>query len=342
MNTPTILTVILNYRTPEMTLKSAAAAVREMDGLRGEILIIDNDSRDDSFDMISREVASRGWDRDNHVRVVQSGHNGGFGAGNNIAFEIGLSNGEKPDFYYLLNSDAWPEPGAIHRLRDFMIAYPRAGMAGSSVFGDDGAPHRTAFRFPSIAGEFEAAARTGFISRWLKDSIVAITIPQQDAQVDWVAGASLMMRSQMLDEIGVFDETFFLYFEETDLSRRAARAGWRTHYVPGSVVTHIGSVSTGMKTWRRTPQYWFDSRLYYYSKNHGATYATLATLSRIGGCMIWQLRRLISNKPQVDPEGFLGDLITHSVRALFRRGSNPTGVAHPQTPINRTVMEDRK
>lgn len=337
MTDPTILTIILNFRTPELTLKAAAAALREMEGLRGEVLIVDNGSGDDSFDVLSKQAEDRGWTKDNRLRVAQSPRNGGFGAGVNFAMRTGLSDGGEPDFFYLLNSDAWPEPGAIRHLRDFLIANPGAGMAGSYVRGVDGAPHRTAFRFPSIAGEFEMAARTGVFSRLLKNSIVAVPIPKQETQVDWTAGASLMIRARMLDEIGGFDETFFLYFEETDLCRRAARAGWRTHYVPRSEVIHVGSASTGMKTWSRTPGYWFDSRLHYFAKNHGVIYAALATLARICGCVIWRLRRLISTKPQGDPDWFLRDLIAHSLRALIRRPARGGDL-----PLPGPVAEDRK
>ncbi|MDX2483772.1 MAG: glycosyltransferase, partial [Pseudodonghicola sp.] len=154
MNQPTVLCVILNYRTPELTLKAAAAAVTAMEGMPGEIVIVDNDSGDGSFDQMSQAATSRGWTTGNRLRVLDAGRNGGFGAGMNFGMRAGLSSGETPAFYYLLNSDAFPEPGAIRHLRDFLIAHPEAGLAGSHVEGEDAKPHCTAFRFPSIAGEF--------------------------------------------------------------------------------------------------------------------------------------------------------------------------------------------
>lgn len=337
MTNPTLLTVILNYRTPELTLKATKAALREMGGLSGEIIIVDNDSQDGSFELIAKALIENGWDKDSMVRILQSGHNGGFGAGNNVALRAGLSNGEQPDFVYILNSDAWPEPGAIRVLQGFLLANPKTGMVGSYVQGNDGAPHSTAFRFPSIAGEFEGAVRTGIFSRLLKDSIVALPMPKTDTKVDWVAGASLMMQRKMLDEIGLFDETFFLYFEETDLCRRAANAGWSTVYVPESAVTHIGSASTGMKTWPRTPDYWFDSRLHYFAKNHGVFYTLLATLARISGLMIWGLRRLVSDKPQSDPDNFLLDLIVHSSKAII-----PGRSKRDKLRVHGAILEDSK
>ncbi|PCH72953.1 MAG: glycosyl transferase [Rhodobacteraceae bacterium] len=337
---PTVLTVILNYRTPEMALDSAAAAVRAMDGIKGEILIVDNASPDDSYELILATLADANWNREGRVRVVQSGHNGGFGAGNNFGMQTGLSSGEKPDFYYLLNSDAFPNPKAIIRLRDFLTAYPRAGLAGGQSRGLNGELQHSAFRFPSIASEFETGAKTGFISRLLKNSRVSIPIPDADTQVDWVEGSNLMLRRQMLDEIGMFDEIFFLYFEETELCFRAAQAGWRAYFVPSSEVLHIGSASTGMKSWSRTPQYWFDSRCYFYTKNHGAAYMAATTLARIAGCVIWRVRRVSPNKPLGDPPMFLRDLVTHSIRVLF--GRTPQKVAPDQLPATQAVMEDQK
>ena len=139
----------------------------------------------------------------------------------NLGMLAGLPDGSQPDFYYLLNSDAFPEPKAIQHLQDFLVANPGAGLVGSFVRGVDGTPHATAFRFPSIAGEFESAARTGVISRLLRRFIIALPMPKTERQVDWTAGASLMIRRQVIEDIGGFDESFFLYFEETDLCRRA-------------------------------------------------------------------------------------------------------------------------
>ncbi|MCI5097671.1 MAG: glycosyltransferase family 2 protein [Rhodobacteraceae bacterium] len=334
----TILTIILNFRTPEMTVKSAAAAMAQMETLPGEILIIDNGSGDDSFELIRDEADSRGWLDSGRLRVLQSPRNGGFGAGMNLGMHAALSDGSLPDFYYLLNSDAFPQDNAIRILRDFLVATPKAGMAGSYIRGVDGEPHCTAFRFPSIAGEFEGAARTGVISRMFRDSVVALGIPEKTTQVDWTAGASLMLRREMIDQIGGFDETFFLYFEETDLCQRATQAGWRIYYVPESEVAHVGSASTGMKTWARTPQYWFDSRLHYFTKTHGSGYAVAATVARIAGCLIWRVRRVIQDKPQGDPARFLRDLIAHSLRALTRK----TEQSDKGLSLSAPVSEDTK
>lgn len=304
----TVLCVILNWRTAEMTKRAVQAALVAMEGIEGAITVVDNDSQDGSFEALS--AAAEGWPR---VRVLQSGRNGGYGAGNNVGIRAGLPDGSKPDYVYILNSDAFPEPGAIRVLLDYLEAHPDTGFAGSYIYGEDGHPHVSAFRFPSIASELEGAAKTGPISKLLKGAIVAPALPGVTSRVDWVAGASVLMRQAMLDRIGLFDETFFLYFEETDLFLRGARAGWQATYVVESRVMHLGSVSTGMREWKRVPDYWFASRQHYFTKNHGRLYALGATAAHVAGLGIYGLRVLIGRKKPHSPPHFVRDLLRHSL-----------------------------
>ncbi len=314
----TLLTVLLNWRSADMTLQAAEAALRALAGIDGALVIVDNDSGDGSFEVMQAAVRMRGWDSGPQaVRVIQSGRNGGFGAGNNVGIRAGLPGGARPNFVYILNSDAFPAPDAIAALLDHLHRNSATGFAGSYIHGPDGDAHRTAFRFPSIAGEFEAQVRFGPVSRLLAGSIVAQPIPQRTGRVDWLAGCSLMMRMDVLDRIGLFDETFFLYFEETDLCRRAARAGWPTDYVLESRVAHIGSASTGMKEWARIPEFWLDSRWHYFVKSHGRVYAMLATLAHLAGGALWRVRVIVERKPRSDPPEYLRDLAAHAVRKVF-------------------------
>ncbi|WP_204112517.1 glycosyltransferase family 2 protein [Shimia biformata] len=315
----TLLTVILNYRTPEMTLRAAKAALVAMQGIEGRIVIVDNDSGDGSFETIQAGIEANGWPSE-RVDLVASGYNGGFGAGNNFGVLHGMATmPAPPDFLYFLNSDAFVEPKAIQVLIDHLVTTPDAGVAGSFIYGSDGVPHHSAFRFPSIAGEFEGAARLGFISRVLSNYVVPLPIPNVTTRVDWLAGASMMLRRSVVEQVGLFDENFFLYFEETDLCRRVVNAGWKIDYAPGSRVEHIGSVSTGMKSWKRIPGFWLEARHYYFRKNHGVLYGAAATLAHVAGGVIWRVRRWIGGKPKRDPDLFLTDLLAHSLRGMFRR-----------------------
>lgn len=305
----TVLCVILNWRTAEMTRKATESALVAMEGVEGAIVVVDNDSQDGSFEALSTAFAGHP-----RVRVVQSGRNGGYGAGNNVGIRAGLPGGVAPDYVYILNSDAFPAPDAIRVLRDHLDTHPDVGFAGSHIHGPEGEPHTTAFRFPSALGELEGAAKTGPITRLLQRWVVAPPLPTTTQRVDWLAGASVMMRRSVLDRIGLFDETFFLYYEETDLCRRAARAGWPTVYVVESRVMHIGSVSTGMKDWRRVPDYWFRSRRHYFEKNHGRAYAVAATAAHLAGIGIYWLRTLTGRRQPHWPPHFLRDLVRHTVR----------------------------
>lgn len=308
-----VLTVILNWRTAEMTLRAVAAAETAMEGIAGAITVVDNDSGDGSFEKMSAALADH-----SRVRVVQSGRNGGFGAGNNVGIRLGLPDGSRPAFIYILNSDAFPAADAIRHLLTYLKANPQVGFAGSFIHGPDGEAHNTCFRFPSVASEFEGAARTGPISRRLAHRAVPLDVPKASGPVEWVAGASLMMRDSVLQDIGLFDENFFLYFEETDLCRRARQAGWATHFVMESRIEHIGSVSTGMKRWTRVPQYWFDSRWLYFKKEGGRSYAILATMAHVAGGLILRTRRLVQPQVRPDPPHFLRDLLSHALKQSVR------------------------
>lgn len=309
-----LLAVLLNWRTPDMTLRAAEAALRAMEGIAGALTIVDNDSGDGSWERLSAGLAQRAWAPD-RVRLLQSGRNGGFGAGNNQGIRAGLPDGGRPDLVYILNSDAFPDSDAIRALVAHLAAHPRCGLAGSRIQGEGGEPHLTTFRFPSALSELEGAARLGLLSRLLRDRAVPVPVPEATRRVDWLAGASLMIRQEVLDRVGLFDEGFFLYFEETDLCLRAARAGWETHWVRESVVTHIGSVSTGMKRWERTPEYWFDSRLRYFRKNGRPA---LATAAHVAGGLLHRARRGLAGRRAIDPPGTLRRLISHHLAHAFR------------------------
>ena len=308
-----LLSVILNYRTPEMTLNSATALLAQTKGMSASLVIVDNASDDGSFEILQAGPNGEGWNEEDWVTVIQSPKNGGFGAGNNFGIRAGMAANKKPDLVYVLNSDAFPDQGSISALIKGLKQNPQAGFAGSYIHGPEGEPHITAFRFPTMLSELEGAARFGPISRKLANFTVALPMPKETQTVDWLAGASLMMRREVLDEIGLFDETFFLYFEETDLCQRAARAGWQTLYVCESAVTHIGSVSTGMKKWTRMPRFWFQSRQHYFIKNHGRFYTACATVLHMLGAIIHRTRAILSGKRVIGPKWFLRDLLLFSL-----------------------------
>ncbi len=308
-----LLTVILNYRTGEMTLDAARAALVASAPVDGgtRVEIVDNDSRDGSFARMRDTVERESWER---VDVVESGRNGGFGAGNNHAMRRALAGDDPPDFIYLLNSDAFPAPDAITELLTYLEAHPEVGIAGSYIHGVDGQPHLTAFRFPSLGSEVVGSLRVGLVERLLPERELPIQpMPPESQPVDWLAGASMMIRREVLESIGLFDETFFLYFEETDLCRRAALAGWPTHYVVESRVAHVGHASTGLKDLSEPmPRYWFDSRLHYFRKNHGRGYTWAANSLGALGHSIHRVKVKLQGREIGDPAHFLRDYLRYN------------------------------
>jgi GT2 family glycosyltransferase len=314
-----ILAIVVNYRTAHMTLnavRSLLAALEELPG--AEVVIVDNDSRDGSFELMTEVTRTFGEVAKTSVHVVASEKNGGFAYGVNVGVRYGLSATSPPDFFYLLNSDAFPDPRAVRELRLVFDRQPRAGIAGSYIYGNDGQPHQTAFRFPTPVSEFERAIRLGIASKVLGRWRVPLPLPDGDREVDWVAGASMMIRREVFEDIGLFDERFFLYYEETDFCLRAKARGWSTYYVRASAVAHIGGASTGIKDGRsnrRMPAYWFDSRRHYFRKNHGDAYLALSDLLFTLGFSLWRMRRKLQSKPDEDPPFLLADFVRHTLRA---------------------------
>jgi len=308
-----LLSVIVNFRTAEMTMDSIRACLRETASIPdSHISVVDNDSGDGSWEKLVDFVNREGLG--DRVRVIKSPLNGGFGYGNNVAIRLALEAEDKPDYIYLLNSDAFPDPGAITELLNFMESHPDVGITGSWIHGEDGAFHHTVFRFPSWQSELESALRFSPVTKLLgRYRVMRLPVPTEPTELDWTAGCSFMMRKQMLEQIGLFDESFFLYFEETDLCKRAKQAGWSTYYIPSSRVTHIGSVSTGMKnTSKPVPSFWFQSREHYFRKNHGSAYLVLANVLWLVGFALWRVRRVIQRKPDNDPPHLMRDFFRHN------------------------------
>lgn len=312
-----IWVVIVNYKTPDLAMEAVRSALGDVAQLGGRICVVDNASGDGSAERLHAATQALGSPL---VEVVEAERNGGFGYGNNVAIRRAFASDAPPDYIYLLNPDATASPGAIATMVRFMDEHPHVGIAGTHVEDSDGSTHASAFRFPSPLGEVEGTLRLGLASRALGRWAVAGLELDHTQPVDWVTGASSIFRSEMLEEIGLFDENFFLYFEETDLCRRAAVAGWERWFVREATVRHARGASTGIKdTARPMPGYWFDSRRYYFLKQGGAAGLTAANLAWVAGFAAWRLRRRIQGKPDTDPPNLMVDFLRHALRRPQRR-----------------------
>lgn len=260
-------------------------------------------------DVRGRE-GEQGW-----CELMELAENRGFAAGNNAAIEPALASEDPPDYVWLLNPDTVVRPGALRALLTFMQEHPEVGIAGSRLEEPDGAVQRSAFRFPSVAGEFEGAVKTGPVTRLLRRWVVAPEPPGEAQRCDWVAGASMLIRRAVFDRVGLMDEGYFMYYEEVDFCRRAADAGWSCWYVPASRVVHLVGRSSGVTSDRprRRPQYWYESRGRYFDKNHGRWKRLLADVAFAAGLAGWRLRRALTRKPDPDPPHLLSDFLRYSV-----------------------------
>ena len=312
-----VVVVIVNYRTAALAiacLRSLEAEIAANPSVR--VVVVENDSGDG--EELGAAIQANGWS--DWATLTLAERNGGFSYGNNCGIRPAMRWPQPPDYFLLLNPDTEIRPGAVATLFEYMDAHPDVGIAGSSFEGHDGVDWPIAFRFPTLLGQFVQGIRSRLISRLLRDSVVARTMGSDAEEVDWVSGASMMIRSQVFRDVGLMDEGYFLYFEEVDFCLRARQAGWPCWYLPESRVMHISGQSTGVsapdRKLKRMPQYWFASRSRYFVKNHGLAYARLTDLAFGLGRTIWTLRRLLTQRPDEDPPAMLLDFWRTSV--LFR------------------------
>jgi GT2 family glycosyltransferase len=310
-----LLVVILNYRVTDLTidcLRSLEGRIGEVPGAR--VAVVENGTGGDAPERLRRAIDENDWAKWADLTVVHP--NRGFTGGNNLAIRPALASGDPPEYVLLLNADTIVQDGALEALVHFMDRQPRAGIAGSKLVWPEGGEQGTPFRFLGLATEVGFAVRLGFVSRLLP-SLCVTPKPTQPCQVDWVAGASMILRRSMLEEVGLLDEGLYTYFDDVDLCLRARRAGWETWFVPESVITHLEGRSTGIvsSSPKRRPDYWFQARRRFFLKNHGPVYTALVDAAFILGYSSWRLRRRIQGRPDNDPPHLLEDFVRNSVYA---------------------------
>jgi N-acetylglucosaminyl-diphospho-decaprenol L-rhamnosyltransferase len=308
-----LLVVIVSYRVTDLTidcLRSLAGRIGRVPGAR--VAVLENGTGGDAYEQLRRAIHENGWG--SWVTLSATHPNRGFCGGNNLLLRAALDSDDRPEYLHLLNADTLMNDGAIEALVEFMDAHPRAGIASSKTVWPDGEVQGPPFRFPSVATELEGAARLGLLSKILP-SVVVRPKPTTSTRVDWVAGASMILRRTMLEQIGLLDEGLYTYFDDVDICLRAHRAGWETWYVPESVVTHLEGRSTGVATGvvRRRPSYWFQARRRFHLRSYGALHTAIVDAAFIVGFASWRLRRWATARPDPDPEHMLGDFVRHSV-----------------------------
>ena len=309
-----IAVIIVTYKCADLTIESlrSVEAERSDPGLRIRAVVVDNASGD--LPAIAAAVNANGWG--SWVSLVLSPKNGGFAYGNNLGIARAYAE-RTPSYIYLLNPDAQVRAGAIRCLVQFLEQHPRVGIAGSSIETLDGCDWPFAFRFPTVVSELLDGLEFGLLNRLLQPWMVAQHMTRVAQSVDWVCGASMLIRPATFAAVGGLDENYFLYFEETDFCSRARKADFSTWYVPESRVMHIIGQSTKVTDLtagpKRLPGYWFESRRRYFAVTYGIGYAIFADLVALGAYSLGWLKRVATMTRHRLVPYFVRDLLRHSV-----------------------------
>lgn len=309
-----LLVVILNYKVTDLTidcLRSIAGMIHRVPGTR--VAVCENGTGGDAPQRLRRAIDDHGWGGWVDLTLVYP--NRGFTGGNNLVIRPAIDSPDPPEYVLLLNADTIVHERSFEALVQFMDEHPRVGIAGSKLVWPEGGAQGTPFCFFGIATELQTALRLGPVSTVLRRPVTLEPKPEIATRVDWVSGASMILRRGMLAEIGLLDEGLYTYFDDIDICLRARRAGWETWFVPESVVTHLEGRSTGIvqHVIKRRPDYWFQARRRFWLKNHGSLYALLVDAAFIVGFGAWRVRRRLQRRPDTDPPNMLADFVRNSV-----------------------------
>jgi len=236
---PDVSVSLVNTNSRELLL----ACLESLHNSDVEIVVLDNASEDGSAAAVRESFPA--------VRVIEQRHRAGFGANHNTV--IRATTGR---YVFVLNEDTTSEDWGFERMVAHLEANPRVAALGPRLVYPDGRPQASAWRFPS-----PPTAALGLLT--LGRAGILQSGGSETRDVDWAMAAALLVRREALEEVGLFDEEFFIYSEETDLCRRLRGAGWRTQYFPQvTVVHHESQFSVGIperrinEMWRGRHRYW--------------------------------------------------------------------------------------
>jgi len=265
--------IIVNWNTNNQLTQCLASIFHNTPSDEFEILLVDNASTDGSVDMVR--------ERFQQVQLIENNENLGFAKANNQAIQ--QSNGH---YVILLNPDTEIKPGALETLVRFMDEEPQAGAAGPKLLNPDGTLQTSCYPSPTLPREIWRLFHLDKIkpygiyemSRWDME---------KPRQVDVLQGACLILRREVLDQVGLLDEDYFVYSEEVDLCYRLKKAGWQLYWVPGAKVVHYGGQSTNQVAEEMFLQL-YRGKILFFRKHYGRLSANLykfvlllATLTRL-------------------------------------------------------------
>jgi GT2 family glycosyltransferase len=231
---PQVAVILVSFNTRDR-LSACLESLQSQDYSGNvELVVVDNASSDHSKEMISERFPE--------VTLIANDENLGFAAANNQAYSM-----TDAEIICLVNPDTLVQRDAVSHAVDHLLRQPETGLCGGLLVDGDGERHPSGRRFPNAFGKF--LTLSGLSARFPNSKFFA----GQDygwfdhltpIQVEWVPGAFTCIRRELIEEIGFFDERYFLYYEETDLCLRAKRHGWRVDLVPSIVIEHEGGASS--------------------------------------------------------------------------------------------------
>jgi hypothetical protein len=269
--------VVVTWNVRDLALNALASLYDDLHAYgpqSADVYAVDNASVDGTADAIASAFPQ--------VKLTASQENLGFGAANNLALKhMGFGSApadQLPHAVYLLNPDTLTQPGATRALYDAVMSDSSLGLAGARLNYEDGSFQHSAFHFPGLRqlwieffptpGRFYESTFNGRYPRDLYES-------NQPFDIDFPLGATLMLRREVIEQTGMFDEQFFMYCEEIDWAWRIHKAGWQVQCVPVAHVTHLEAKSTGQARPQNLINLW-RSRLRLYRKHTPAWRLALA------------------------------------------------------------------
>jgi len=242
----------------------------------GEVIVVDNGSTDGSVQMVQKEFP--------RVKLIKNQKNLGFGAANNQGIKAAQG-----DYLLLLNSDTVVKNDAPLKMAEFLSENPQVGVVGCRLLNPDGSLQPSAGPFPSLGVTFMML----FLEHWLKN-FVRTSFPKV-TEVDWVMGAALMTRREVIKKVGLMDEGIFMYMDEVEWCYRIKKAGFKVFFSPEASIIHFfgGSSQTG----RETPILnIYRGLIYFYQKHYSVSQLKiLKFMLKLKAGIAWALGKVTGN-----------------------------------------------
>jgi len=252
-NRPPLVSIILvNYNGAAVVLNCLRSLQQFNHSVTTEIIVVDNASADGSPDQIAREFPQ--------INLIRLSQNVGFGTGNNIG-----ARQARGEFLLLLNTDTLLIEDVLPELLRLMQAHPEAGMIGPRLLNADRTLQLSIAQAIGIKGEFQTLRQLQK-ARHSRHQEAVFAQYQSLQAVDIVVGAAFLIRKTLFQQLGGFDQNFFMYFEESDLCQRTRDTGWQVLYTPTVSLIHLGGYSVGQRSQQMALEY-RRSQLYYYQKH---------------------------------------------------------------------------